>query len=1114
MQVNGVAGLPSYLDFLRTHAGEPMALLQDLLISVTNFFRDADAFEALEALVPRLFHGKGPSDTVRVWVPACATGEEAYSLAILLQEQARRQNGAPKIQVFASDLDEQVVRVAREGRYPATIAADVSEERLRRYFVKVHGGYSVRREVRECVLFALHDVLKDSPFSRLDLVSCRNLLIYLNEDAQRRLIEVLHFALRPGGLLFLGVSETVDDEHALFETLDKKNHIYVQRPGAKPGLPVPLGASALVRALQLHEHHAGTAHVSASLHGDDAAGDEAGEHARRAVSWNEVHAKLLEQHAAPSILVNGEHEMLHLSQHAGHFLQFSAGSPTNDLLRAVHPMLRLELRAALYRTVQSQAQTLVHAVPFEVDDERRAVDLRVTPARDLLPDVYLVSFENEHGSGPADASDTLADGPARELERELERVKGQLRETVTQCEASTEELKASNEELQAMNEELRSATEELETAREELQSINEELSTVNHELKARVDEVSRANSDLQNLMAATAIATVFVDRELCIMRYTPSAVPLFRLIPSDVGRPLSDLSNRLEYPQMLDDARRTLEQLENVQREVRSGDAWFVARVLPYRTSDDRIGGVVFTFLDITARVEAEEALRASEERLRAIVGQAWAGVAQTDLAGRILMANRRFAAIAGVGEREIVGKCIEDFTHPDDRARESALFARLAERGEPFEIEKRLRRADGADIWVKTAVTPILDRHSEQQSAVAIMLDITDAARAHEALQLSEERFRLIVDNAREFAIFSMDLQRRITTWNSGAGRLLGYSEEEVMLQPSDIIFTPEDRAAGAPEMEARVALRDGRATDERWHVRKDGSRFWASGVLMAMQGPGGAVVGLVKIFRDQTAARTAAAELEKSRAELWQALAENKRAREELESASRAKDHFLAVLSHELRTPLTPVLVAVQALALRDDLPQAAREALDLIRRNVRIEAHFIDDLLDLTKISRGELPVLREPMDVHEAIRGALEICAADVRAMHQQLKVALNAPRHTVNGDARRLQQVVWNVIKNASKFTPRGGDILVTSGNDGGRFRLMVADSGIGMDAATLGAIFKPFTQGNARIAQEYGGLGLGLAIAKATVDAHGGRIFAESAGANRGTTITIDLPLE
>ena len=1121
MQVNGVATLPSYLDFLRTHTGEATALLQDLLISVTNFFRDADTFAALQTQLPQLFHGKGADDTLRVWVPACATGEEAYSIAILLCEHARMLQSPPRLQIFASDFDEDIIRVGREGLYPESISADVSEDRLKGFFRKEHRGYRVRREIRESVLFALHDVLKDSPFSRLDFISCRNLLIYLNEDAQQKLFDIFHFALRPEGLLFLGLSETIDEDKALFHTVDKTNRIYRQRPGLRPGRPVPVGASALARVLQARAQGEAAGHAgfhgaagqrALGLNGDEV---DAARQETRAVSWSEIHQKVIEQRAAPSVLVNAEHEMLHLSESAGRYLQFSGGTPTNNVLRAVHPMLRLDLRAALYRAAQSQAETEVPQLPIEFDGEHKLVDLHVAPTADLIQDVYLIVFKRERAAAgdEAGAATSATDSAAREFERELERLKAHLRDTVQQYEGSAEELKASNEELQAMNEELRSATEELETSREELQSINEELTTVNHELKERVDDLAHANSDLHNLMAATAIVTVFVDRELSIMRYTPSAVPLFRLIPTDIGRPLSDLSHRFEYPELLEDAQHVLEQLEPVQREVSSGAHWYLTRVLPYRNTDDRIGGVVFTFLDITARRQAEDSLRSSEERFRAIVSQAWAGVAYTDLTGRIAMANRRFADIVGVGEHEVAGRLIEDFTHPDDPAREREYFNRLAGSGQPFEIEKRLLRGDRRDAWVKAAVTPILDSRGYQRAAVAIMLDVSETARAREELQLSEERLRLVVENAREYAIFSTDLQRHVTSWNHGAERLLGYAESEILHQPADVIFTPEDRVGGAPEAEAAQALRDGRAADERWHMRKDGSRFWGSGVMMAMHGAHGAIVGLVKIFRDETAARAAAEALEQSRGELWEALAENKRAREELEAASRAKDHFLAVLSHELRTPLTPVLVAVQALGMRSDLPQQARDALEVIRRNVRIEAHFIDDLLDLTKIARGQLQVLREAMDVHDAIRGAIEICEPDIRTKDQQLKVALNAPRHGVSGDARRLQQVVWNVLKNASKFTPRGGDILVTSSNDGDRFRLTVADSGIGIEPETLEVIFDAFTQGSPRISREYGGLGLGLAISKATIDAHGGRMAAESAGTNRGTTVTIELPL-
>jgi two-component system CheB/CheR fusion protein len=611
MQVNELDDLPAYLIFLRTHPGETRALLQDLLISVTNFFRDREAFDALGRVIPELFRGKTSADTIRVWVPACATGEEAYSIAMLLSEHARLLEAPPTIQIFATDLDEDVLLEARHGVYPAAIAADVSAERLRRFFIKEHHGYRVRRELRETLLFAVHDLLKDSPFSRLDLVSCRNLLIYLNREAQQRVFDIFHFALRPDGRLFLGTSESVEDGSSLFYAVDKKHRLYSPRLTVRVSLPVPSGPSTLARALALQQR---AEPIVLGHRQIVAAAPIVPAHAPGAerLAWSEIHLKLIERFGPASLIVNQDHDILHLSEGAALFLQFAGGEPSTNLLRVVHPMLRPELRAALFRARHSPERVVIKSVPVDLADSRRAVDISVASAGDLAPGFFLVVFEllEEGESQPAPAS--ADDEPVvRHLERELEQTKRQLRDIVEQHEASTEELKASNEELQAMNEELRSATEELETSREELQSINEELTSVNHELKTKVDELGHANSDLDNLMGATAIATLFLDRKLCIMRYTPLAVELFSLIPSDVGRPLGDLQHRLDYPELLADAARVLQQLAPVEREVSSGsNRFFLARLLPYRTADDRIAGVVLTFVNITDRQVAQDRLR------------------------------------------------------------------------------------------------------------------------------------------------------------------------------------------------------------------------------------------------------------------------------------------------------------------------------------------------------------------------------------------------------------------------------------------------------------------------------------------------------------------------
>lgn len=625
MQVNAVQDMPGYLGFLRTHPGEAAALLKDLLISVTNFFRDRDSFAAIEARLPDLFAGKVHGDAVRVWIPACATGEEAYSLAILLIEHARTLESPPALQVFGCDLDEEAVQFARAGIFPEAISADVSEERLRRFFVREHRGYRVRREVREVVLFATHDLLKDAPFSRLDMISCRNLLIYLNRNAQTRALEIFHFALKPDGMLFLGSSESVEEGNPHFRLLDKKNRIYVRKSTARIGLPVPSGPSTLlVRQIEQQvameqSHPAKRQHVlphtAFSQHASLAVAGARPAIAREedGISRGELHFKLIERFGPPSVLVDSEHDIQHISESAGQFLQIVGGAPTTNLLRLINPALRLELRAALFRAAQSGGAAEVRQAPVELDGKRRRVDVKVVPAKDLAPDLFLVTFtlgEEPVQPGEDTAPVALDEPIVQHLEREMEQIKSTLRDTVEQYEASTEELKASNEELQAMNEELRSATEELETSREELQSINEELTTVNHELKNKVEELGHANSDLQNLMGATAIATVFLDRSMNIMRFTHSAAPIFNLIPSDLGRPLSDLQHRIDYPEMASDAERVLNTLAPVEREVRGAHGrCYLARMLPYRTVDDRIAGVVLTFVDITDRQRTLEEL-------------------------------------------------------------------------------------------------------------------------------------------------------------------------------------------------------------------------------------------------------------------------------------------------------------------------------------------------------------------------------------------------------------------------------------------------------------------------------------------------------------------------
>ncbi|HYW50792.1 MAG TPA: chemotaxis protein CheB, partial [Gemmatimonadaceae bacterium] len=756
MQVNGIEELGGYLNFLRTHPGESLSLKGDLLISVTNFFRDREAFAALEEQIPRLFLNKGPGDTVRVWTPACASGEETYSMAMLLLEHARRMSAPPMLQVFGCDLDDDAIQLARAGMYPESIAADVSEERLARFFVKEFAGYRVRRELRETVLFANHDLLKDSPFSRMDLISCRNLLIYLNGEAQKRALDIFNFALKPGSLLFLGTSESVEEGSALFTPLDKKHRIYRQVSGQRAALPVPIGSNAIERTLQRHEQlrQLPTAMPGSAFMTGIAGADQAAPAAMRdGTPSHDVHFKLLSRFGPPSLVVNAQHDIMHLSESVNRFLQLPEGEPTRNLLQLVHPMLRVELRAALLRSAESGEPVEVARRTIDLPSGTESVSLRVVPSGDISPDSLLVLFDlapvpaHEAAETPPSAMSLAPEAVVQQLDRELSRANLNLRTTVEQYEASGEELKASNEELQAMNEELRSAGEELETSREELQSVNEELTTVNAELRSRVEELHHANSDLQNLMSSTHIATVFLDRALHVMRYTPTAVPLFHLIPGDVGRPITDLRQRIDYPELRADAEDVLRMLIPVEREVRSNGQWLLARIQPYRTVEDQIAGVVLTFVDVSEARQATLALSESEAKYRTLFDMMDQGYCIIQLLydrgrpvdWRYLEVNPAFEKHNGLSNAK--GRTIRGLA-PAIESKWIDTYARIAETGESLRFEDDSPTLDGRifDLYafrvgaaeertVAVMFTNITERR-QQERRQAFFLELNDALR------------------------------------------------------------------------------------------------------------------------------------------------------------------------------------------------------------------------------------------------------------------------------------------------------------------------------------------------------------------------------------------------
>jgi len=602
MRVNRVHTISEYLDYLDKEPEEIDRLYKDLLISVTHFFRDEEAFKALEEkVIPKLFENRKPDDQIRIWVPGCATGEEAYSVAILVQEYASTLDERPEIQIFASDVDKKALEKARTGKYPNSIKNDISDERLNRFFTEDGEMYVVRENLRDLILFAPHDLLRNPPFSRIDLITCRNLLIYLNRDLQTEVFNLFHYALRKSGWLFLGKSDSRLGIENLFNPISKKYRIYRQKSSsssrtALPDLPL------------LYKKNPISSYQNSS---DD--------HQR---NLEKLHWSVLVRLFSPqSTLISDDYNVIHSTDGIDRYLNYSGGEPSSNILHMVKPEIRQSLRSLLFRLKNEDSLPALKKDRIQYGDNSKKLELSVRrfANKDFPEGLIQVIFKEisskkkqteTRGKDSENVSPEKKADIIDSLEKELEYTKEQLQLSIEEYETSNEELRASNEELQSMNEELQSTAEELETSQEELQSVNEELKTLNEQLESKVDELSRAHSDLENLMEATEVGIIFVDRDLCVKRFTSATKDIFNLIDSDIGRPLKHITNTLEYEEMTGDIETVLDDLEKIKKVVSTDEnRWYIMRLHPYLSSEDKIEGVVISFTEFTKLKEARQTI-------------------------------------------------------------------------------------------------------------------------------------------------------------------------------------------------------------------------------------------------------------------------------------------------------------------------------------------------------------------------------------------------------------------------------------------------------------------------------------------------------------------------
>ncbi len=714
MQVVEVEDIDGYVELLRTRPGEVQELFNDLLIGVTRFFRDAKEFERLaQDVIPGLFKGRGRADQVRVWVIGCSTGEEAYTLGILMREHMAQLVDVPQVQIFATDLDGRALAAARVGRYSSSIAADLGPERLARWFVREGNTFCVVKELRELCIFSQHSIVKDAPFSRLDLVSCRNLLIYLDAELQARTIPLFHFALRPGGTLFLGSSENVSRHTRLFTPIDVQSHIFRR---------VETGT----RVLPDFPFSAGSALASANLPATIAPRVTELAMTRRA-------ERVAERYAPAYVIVDEGYNVLHFSGRTGRYIDPSGGMASLNLLQLAHRDLRLDLRAVLVRAASEEQPVRVEGVRLGQNSDGRLIDIVVEALHEGTPrsSSFVVLFKDAgsirtEGSGASVANQSVH---TQRLEAELRSTQDRLRATNEVLETTNEELKASNEEYQALNEELQSMNEELQTSKEELQSVNEELTTLNGELGHRVRELSRANSDLQNLMESPQIPTLFLDQELRVTSYTPAAVELFHLVESDKGRPIGHIKARAVYDELQDDARRVLRTLAIAEREVHDDSGGlYMARVLPYRSTDNYIAGVVVTFVEVTELKRAERTLREQEERFRAFVAAAsttmyrmspdWSEMQELD--GRGILVNSASPSAKWIAEAIL----------PEDQPQVLSAVQEAIRTKSTFALEHRVQRSNGSVGWTSLRAVPLLNEDGTIREWFSAAIDVTEQRR------------------------------------------------------------------------------------------------------------------------------------------------------------------------------------------------------------------------------------------------------------------------------------------------------------------------------------------------------------------------------------------------
>jgi two-component system CheB/CheR fusion protein len=1099
LALNRSLDIEMYVEQLRRDPGELSSLYEDLLIGVTRFFRDEEAFESLQhRIVPELAQRVNDDGQVRVWVPGCATGQEAYSIAMLLHEAFAARRKPLKMKVLATDVHKASLEVASAGIYSPEQLAGVSEERLRKFFTPTADGYQVVQSLRECIVFAPHNLIRDAPFTKMDLIACRNLLIYFQPHAQQTVLTLFHFSLKPGGFLFLGTSETPGPLLDEFDPIDEHAKIYRKRRdlGLPRDLKLPVPRSSTLRPAPTAPSRAPG--VSQQLLA--------------------TYDRLLDRFMPPSFLVDEHGQLVDMFGGVEALLKIRPRRPSQSLLDMLDEDLRTAVSGALHRVRRDLESVRYPSLVLPGDNRRYAmvaeplrdahgklthVLVTLAPEEVNVPTVLVPPFADIPGA-PVPASGDGLGGLTREQQRAIEE---ELAYTKEHLQSAIQEQEAANEELQATNEELVAANEELQSTNEELHSVNEELYTVNAEYQKKNFELQELNNDIEHLLNGTEVATMFLDRELRIRKFTPRVAETFRVLPQDLGRPIRTFAHDLSHPTLMDDIDRVLRDGSTVEAET-----WdkrrrrLFLRILPYRArskdrdlpfsvSSDRPqspDGVVLTLTDISALEQA----RARLAQLSAIVESSDDAIIGKTLDGAITSWNAGATRLYGYSADEAIGRHAS-FLYPPGYKEEVDQVLEAVRTGSPVKRRETTRqRKDGSLVDVSVTYSPIVDASGTVVGASGISRDITELVGARREIADREERIRLLLDSTAE-AIYGIDLSGVCTFCNASCAQLLGYPSTSALIGKQMHQLIHHTRPDGTPYTAEQSPIfqamrhREGTHVDDEVIWRVDGTSFpaeyWSHPVFR-----NGDVIGAVVTFLDITARRTA---------------------EQELQEGVRRREQFLAMLSHELRNPLAAILSATRVLDTATWTDQACHEAGQVVARQANHMSRLLDDLLDVARITRGQISLRSELVDLRDAARSAIEALRPFLEEHATPLTVDITDEPLPVLGDRARLQQVQANLLSNASKYSPAGAEVRFELLREQDRAIIRVTDRGRGIEPEMLPRIFDLFVQGPQPLARTDGGLGIGLTLLKSLVELHHGHVEVESEGGGKGSTFTVYLPL-